>query len=597
MHLLFGVNILDSEFLVIPFGLIIKTQERYPIIKPMKYSRVLWLFLLILPMWRCTQSEASTKNIDPQDTTSFKAVLNRYDDNNRMRFLKSFRDSLVRELRADRNKAAETVEPLSEGGYMQKMLYNRLMIEDSSLLQQGLVDTLQYKNHRRLTPDQNVNVFGWHPYWMHDAYQSYNYELLTIVSFFSYDINPYTGGYRNVEAIMDWKRSEIVTKAHEKGCKVLLTVSLHEANNNKQFFNSDFYDVQQPVIDSVIALIQEKGADGVDLNFENTPSSCGAAFTRFTNALVRQLKDTNPSYTAVLTLPAYDYQNVYDLSELSNEIDLYVMMGYAFNTPESETPGPVAPLYTGTEEKEGLNLASAVDLWLGQGIPATRFLLGLPYYGVKWQTVGNQSTFRDFLTYREIRSLQDSLGAERLQFDSSSLSNYYMMRDPEGGTAEIWWDSEQALSAKYDWVIQKKLGGIGIWALGYDNGYPELWQLIDNKFTEIHLPVPNRINSTIIREVRQYGNVIVAGVVFLLGFIIFGFVVALFDWKVREVMFHIQAFRVFMFSIGVACLLAIMIYTDLISHQWVMVILVLLTVVAIYWILKTFANKYRSTLP
>ena len=50
-------------------------------------------------------------------------------------------------------------------------------------------------------------------------------------------------------------------------------------------------------------------------------------------------------------------------------------------------------------------------------------------------------------------------------------------------------------------------------------------------------------------------------------------------------------------GIGVACLLAIMIYTDLISHQWVMVILVLLTVVAIYWILKTFANKYRSTLP
>ncbi|MGE3801987.1 MAG: hypothetical protein AB7H80_13280, partial [Candidatus Kapaibacterium sp.] len=30
--------------------------------------------------------------------------------------------------------------------------------------------------------------------------------------------------------------------------------------------------------------------------------------------------------------------------------------------------------------------------------------------------------------------------------------------------------------------IQNELGGVGIWALGYDNGYTELWELLGMKF-------------------------------------------------------------------------------------------------------------------
>jgi hypothetical protein len=40
-----------------------------------------------------------------------------------------------------------------------------------------------------------------------------------------------------------------------------------------------------------------------------------------------------------------------------------------------------------------------------------------------------------------------------------------------------------SLRKKYDQVIRRNLAGIGIWALGYDDGYQELWDLLAEKFT------------------------------------------------------------------------------------------------------------------
>jgi len=50
---------------------------------------------------------------------------------------------------------------------------------------------------------------------------------------------------------------------------------------------------------------------------------------------------------------------------------------------------------------------------------------------------------------------------------------------------QIWYDDSISLGLKYDFAINKNLKGIGIWALGYDDGRTELWNLIEKKFTTI----------------------------------------------------------------------------------------------------------------
>ena len=49
---------------------------------------------------------------------------------------------------------------------------------------------------------------------------------------------------------------------------------------------------------------------------------------------------------------------------------------------------------------------------------------------------------------------------------------------------QIWYDSDSSLGLKYELALTKSLKGIGIWALGYDEGRTELWNLIEKKFAK-----------------------------------------------------------------------------------------------------------------
>jgi spore germination protein YaaH len=43
-------------------------------------------------------------------------------------------------------------------------------------------------------------------------------------------------------------------------------------------------------------------------------------------------------------------------------------------------------------------------------------------------------------------------------------------------------EDEKSLGIKYDFAKSRNLAGVGIWALGFDDGHTELWTLLSNKF-------------------------------------------------------------------------------------------------------------------
>ena len=46
----------------------------------------------------------------------------------------------------------------------------------------------------------------------------------------------------------------------------------------------------------------------------------------------------------------------------------------------------------------------------------------------------------------------------------------------------IFLDDERSLKAKYAYSKSKNLLGVGMWALGFDDGRPELWALLKEEF-------------------------------------------------------------------------------------------------------------------
>ncbi len=326
--------------------------------------------------------------------------------------------------------------------------------------------------------DSASKVFGWHPYWMGTAYKSYNFSLLSAVAYFSYELEPSTGGYKTIH---DWKTTALIDSAKKHGTKVLLSVTNFGSANNARFLSN--LEAQQNFINTLITLLRERNADGVNIDFESIPSFSSQNFTNFIIDLSSSLRAARKDYYITLAVPPIDFDNVYDLRQLNNHVDLYIIMGYEFYGANSSVAGPVAPLNSGQTWWE-YNLQNAVDEYLVGGVPNNKLLLGLPYYGAEWETndLKFPSKVKRFVRYPMYRNIRKEHGELPCCEDDISKSKFYVYRDKGNNYRQLWYEDSLTLAKKYDWVKEKKLAGVGIWALGYDNGYPDLWKLLAKKF-------------------------------------------------------------------------------------------------------------------
>lgn len=393
--------------------------------------------------------------------------------------------------------------------------------------------------------DSNFQTFGWHPYWMGTAYKSYNFKLLSRIAFFSYDINPQTGNYASPEVIDDWKSTGLIDSAHQAGCKVLLTITNLGAEDNRIFLDNSV-NQHSVLFDSLLFLVNLRGADGIDINFEQIPIGYGPKFSAFIKALSVKFKTANKDFFINLTIPKVNNGQIPDIENLNEYVDAFVLTGYDFHMSTSGTDGPVAPLRAKPGDR---SIETIVDAYLREGIDIDKLILALPYYGAVWrsgiaQMESSNAQFEEYLTYRNILSTFQKQDVPN--YDSLSSSAYYLIKNGDVYT-KCWFDDTITYQVKFDWIKEKKLAGVGFWALGYDNGHTDLWQLIDKEFSAdsilvLNLEPPYTEFHNFAIQVMQYKEIIIVAGIFVFVFLIIGLVVSLFDWRVREVFFGKNAY-------------------------------------------------------
>jgi len=201
-----------------------------------------------------------------------------------------------------------------------------------------------YRNQESLHTKQELIVLGWHPYWEGKAYNTYNFKLLTHLAFYGYEVNPFTGGYKNFRAIYDFKNSDLIPTAHLDSCKVLLTVSMRGIDAHDIFFTSE-KEVQDNLIDSLRSILAYSGADGLDLDFEAVPYEYKRDFLNFIEELSFAIREDDNRYIISMSLPVEDKYNIYDLKALKPWIDFFTINGFNFHIkPNKLKKGPLAPL-------------------------------------------------------------------------------------------------------------------------------------------------------------------------------------------------------------------------------------------------------------
>lgn len=329
------------------------------------------------------------------------------------------------------------------------------------------------------TKNCNLNkiVFGWHPYWSNGLETNYDWNLISDLSYFSYEVNASTGNANNTHG---WATAPVIDIALANGVRVNLCVTLFD--NHTIFFSNS--TAQQTLINNLISMVQTRGANGVNIDFEGVSSTHREALTNFLVSLCNQMHGQIPGSQVSLCLYAVDWNDLFQEEIIDQYIDYYTIMGYDYYYSGSSIAGPTSPLYT--FNTFNYNLSRSINYYLNEGASKEKIILGLPYYGIEWNTETEDipSATTSYVSTRTYKTIKDNTSGNysNRQWDPVSLSPYYSFN--VGNWRQCFIDDEESLASRYDLVNIMDLAGIGIWALGYDDGYVQLWQLIYQKLTD-----------------------------------------------------------------------------------------------------------------
>lgn len=328
--------------------------------------------------------------------------------------------------------------------------------------------------------DNKFRTFGWHLYSNGSAYKDYNFSLLWGISYFAYIIEPETGSYKSIH---QWKSTSMIDSAKKYDCNVFLTIGNFGESDNISFLNNG--KSWKTLSDSIISLLKLRGAHGINIDFEGVPKKKKTQFAKFITYISNELKKVDSNYLVSLCLYAVDHHHIFDIKAIDKYIDFYTLMAYDYYGGFSTIAGPVTPSIN-SKNFGNASMESSVEYYLDQGVNKDKLIVALPFYGAEWfvnnaDIPAKADKFKSHPTYRTIQRLYiDSLKLS-VNFENNSKNSYINISE-NNNIRQLWFDDIRSLSVKFKWLKEQNINGVGIWALGYDNGYDHLWKLIIEEF-------------------------------------------------------------------------------------------------------------------
>lgn len=368
--------------------------------------------------------------------------------------------------------------------------------------EEGKISSLKGKKAENL-----YEVFGFAPHWTLHKTANVDFGVLTTLAYFAFPIKA-DGSIDKESPGFTKFYSETATKlfkrAHKSGTRVVLTITQMDNNTIKSFLNDK--KAQEAAIESVTNAVVERGIDGINVDFEYTGTPGGdyrEKFSKFVKDISDRMHAKLPDSQVTVSVyaSAVIKPKMYDVASLAASTDGVFMMAYDFATHGSDNVIPTAPLYGHKEGKYWYDISTAVDDFL-KVMPKEKLILGLPWYGYEYPVktpVVKTPKDTGYYTYYWYRGRRYSRFIERPRAHASTYAAVLAKTpDREGwdeygqvgwraykaadGWRMIFLDDVKSLGIKYDFAKEKDLAGVGVWALGFDQGSSDMWSLLTLKF-------------------------------------------------------------------------------------------------------------------
>ena len=356
--------------------------------------------------------------------------------------------------------------------------------------------TFRFLNTESETGTKSRVVYGFLPYWSINSAQLQ--PEMSHLGYFSLTVGPQGNFVESFDGEVDMGLSrlnserflEIADVLKKNNTRLEIVITQFNHGDISAFLASEkAQDVFLAALDNVLLAYP---ITGVNIDFETSGNTDQALRDNMTSFMQKLRSHLNTKYSNTqLSIDVYasaaKNPQLWDIPAIAPYVDYVVVMAYDFHRSSSQKAGPVAPLFGGKDFWEG-DINNYLQAFVA-AMPSEKILLGVPFYGYEWQTTSRESGSHTFpntgttASYKRVTELlennRDTLKVQE-HWNEDALSPYISYIE-DGDIYVIYYENSRSISYKLDYVNQLELGGIAIWALGYEGDSRELWDVIERK--------------------------------------------------------------------------------------------------------------------
>ncbi len=312
----------------------------------------------------------------------------------------------------------------------------------------------------QLISDVSKSVFV--PYWNIDDTENlaeYDSVIYFGISVNENGVNREDQGFANLQKFVDSTNDS----------KQYLTVRMLNTETNLAILESN--EAQKQVIADVISVANEYGFEGVVLDlelsvipFSNVKDNISLFISLFSDEL--QLQDL--AFDVTLYGDTYYRGRPYDVEKIASKVDNILIMAYDFHKSRGE-PGPNFP-FSG-QKIYGYDFQQMISDFT-KDVPSEKITVIFGMFGYDW-TLGSQGLPLTSATAFTLADAQEGFiptceySACNVIRDTESKEMKGSYIDDEDYKHEIWFEDEESVDIKTNYLKEQGIGAISYWTWGY----------------------------------------------------------------------------------------------------------------------------------
>lgn len=293
-------------------------------------------------------------------------------------------------------------------------------------------------------------------------------------------VNGYANDDQNLAAL-------VALKLKNPGLKVLISVGGWLGSG--QFSDMALTkDSRKTFIDSAVKFIERNHLDGLDIDWEY-PAQAGAGnrfrpedkknYTLICKELRKRFDQEEKRlqralYLTVAAGASTSFLENTEMGQVQKYLDTVNLMSYDYyESSDSPITGHHSPLFTSSADPKKVSSDQSVREFELAGVPASKLVLGVPFYGHTWGEVDDvdHGLFRpgkpiphSFAHYGDIQSTMLNHGFARYWDSSASVPYLYNAQTK----VFVSYEDPESLELKCKYVLDYKLRGVMFWEYSAD---------------------------------------------------------------------------------------------------------------------------------